>query len=350
MKRCKNVYPKVTDFRNLLVAAQKAQKGKRKETPTARFNIRIEQEIIKIQQELETQTYIPGAYRSFYIREPKPRMISAAPYRDRVVHHALCNVISPLLEKQMINDTFANRKGKGTHKAILRYQFFAKKYKYVLKCDIAKFFPSIDHEILKEILRKKIGCKKTLALIDLIIDNSNPQEERNVYFEGDDLFTPFERKRGLPIGNLTSQLWGNFYLNDFDHFIKEKLRIKGYVRYVDDFAIFGNSKANLQQVKKEIALFLAKYRLELHAQKSYVYPVNEGLPFLGHRIFPYFRLLKKENVRRAKKRFRSMKKRYLQKRLTWAETANKIQSWLAHAKFSRTYHLRNKIIAYFWDE
>jgi retron-type reverse transcriptase len=348
MKKYNNLYDKITSFRNLLFAAQKAQKGKRFESATALFNFQLEKELFALQTELETETYLPDTYHAFYIYEPKPRMISAAPYRDRVVHHALCNIISPILEESMIYDSYANRKGKGTHAVIKRYQYFAKQYKYVLKCDIQKFFPSIDHEILKQQIRKKIICTKTLGLIDKIIDNSNLQEPADVYFEGDDLFTPFERRKGLPIGNLTSQLWGNYYLNELDKFMKETLKCKGYVRYVDDFAVFANEKAALHQILSKIAFFLKDFRLKLHPKKCHVYPLSEGVPFLGHRLFPHFRLLKKENVRRARKRLRKLAKNYHSGVHSWEEIYPRLQSWLAHAKFSCTFRLRNQIICEFW--
>ncbi len=164
-------------------------------------------------------------------------MISAAPYRDRVVHHGLCNIIVPIFERTFIHDSYANRCGFGTHRALRRFTEFARSSRYVLQCDIKKYFPSIDHEILKSLLRRKLKCQNTLWLLDKIIDNSNDQNSPIDYFPGDDLLTPIQRRRGLPIGNLTSQFFRNVYLNGFDHFIKEQLKVKKYIRYLDDFAI-----------------------------------------------------------------------------------------------------------------
>ncbi|MCB9289345.1 MAG: RNA-dependent DNA polymerase [Lewinellaceae bacterium] len=247
MKTYNNLFAQITAFNNLLLAAQNAQKGKKNQSNVARFNLRLEEELFALQRELQEKSYRPGPYRSFMIHDPKERMISAAPYRDRVVHHALCNITAPIFERTFIHDSYANRAGKGTHAAIIRYQHYARKYPYVLKCDIRKFFPSIDHELLKLELRWKITCPDTLWLMDLIIDNSNPQESHLAYFPGDTLFTPHERQRGLPIGNLTSQWWGNIYLNRFDHFIKETLQAPGYIRYVDDFVLFAREKATQQE-------------------------------------------------------------------------------------------------------
>ncbi len=182
--------------------------------------------------------------------EPKPRKISAAPYRDRVVHHALCNVIVPIFERTFIADSYANRLGFGTHRALKRFTQFARSSRYILQCDIRKYFPSIDHEILKRLLRRKIKCADTLWLIDTIIDNSNEQEPVIEYFPGDGLLTPIERRRGLPIGNLTSQFFANIYLNGLDHFVKEQLRASKYLRYVDDFALFADDRNFLSDVTR----------------------------------------------------------------------------------------------------
>lgn len=226
MKRHGNLWHEIIDADNLFLAAHKAAKGKRFQDNVLKFNAKLGDNIVKIRRELESQKYRPGSYRTFQIFEPKQRMISAAPFRDRVVHHALCNVIQPIFEKTFIFDSYANRKDFGTHKALRRFTDFARSSKYVLQCDIEKYFPSIDHTHLKNLIRRKIKCAETLWLIDKIIDNSNEQLERNIYFSGDDLFTPFERKRGLPIGNLTSQFFANVYLNHLDHFVKEKLGVK----------------------------------------------------------------------------------------------------------------------------
>jgi len=236
MKTYKNLYETIFSFDNLSLAARKAQRGKRFKENVAQFNMNLEKELLNLLGELQQQNYQPGEYRSFFIYEPKKRMISAAPYRDRVVHHALMNVIGSIFEKSFIFDSYANQIGKGTHRAVQRFQTYLRRYRYVLKCDIKKYFPSIDHEILKQKIRRKIADQKTLWLIDTIIDNSNPQVPVIDYFPGDDLLTPIERRRGLPIGNLTSQFFANVYLNDFDHFVKEQLRCQAYVRYVDDCA------------------------------------------------------------------------------------------------------------------
>ncbi len=343
MKTHKNLWNKIAHFQNLLMAARKAQRGKRLQPNVARFNIDLEHQLCRMLHELETDSYRPGAYRSFHILDPKPRMISAAPYRDRVLHHALCNVTAPILESSMIDDTYANRTRKGTHAAVDRFRQYCRRYPYVLQCDIKKFFPSIDHEVLKREIRRKIGCRRTLALIDLIIDNSNPQEAHLAYFPGDDLFTPAQRRRGLPIGNLTSQLWGNYYLNRLDHFVKEKLQRRAYIRYVDDFVIFGHDKAELQEIKTQIEVFLQDFRLLLHDRKSRIYRTADGVTFLGYRIFPGFTLLPSANVRRFRKRTRRNIKRYWKGVMNFRDFFSSLRGWEGHALRADTWRLRLKL-------
>lgn len=343
MKTFKNLYPQVYAFNNLLLAARKARLGKRKQYNVARFNFFLEQNLLQLQKELNEKTYTPGRYDTFTIFEPKKRMISAAPYRDRVVHHALCNVIEPLIERTFIADSYANRKGKGTHRALDRYKTFAKRNRYVLKCDIKDYFPSIDHELLKGFIQRKIACENTLWLIDRIIANSNPQKAVYHVFPGDDLFTNDERRKGLPIGNLTSQFFANVYLNPLDHFIKEQLQCKYYIRYVDDFVVFGGDKRKLYEILHEIKSYLQQLRLKVHDNKSRVFPVNTGIPFLGHVMFPDYSLLKGDNVKRQKKRIGRRMELLKNGKMRLEQFSQGMKSWGAHARYSRTYHLRNHI-------
>jgi retron-type reverse transcriptase len=343
MKRVGNLWSNIIDFDNLLFASCKAQKGKRFQENVLRFNYDLEAELFDIRDELMEKTYQPGEYKTFEIYEPKKRMISAAPYRDRVVHNALCNVIEPIFEKSFIYDSYANRKEKGTHKALDRFIKYFRSSQYVLKCDIVKYFPSIDHEILKNLLRRKIKCKDTLWLINLIIDNSNPQIPANEYFEGDDLFTPFERKKGLPIGNLTSQFFANIYLNQLDHFIKDELGIKKYVRYVDDFAIFSHDKHFLKKLRQKIEMKLEKYRLRIHPVKSRITRVKYGENFLGFRIFPNKIRVKSDNLRRARRRMKDLQDDYKNGLKGMDEIGQSIQSWVSHLNYGDTYRLRKDI-------
>ena len=268
MKRHGDLWAKIIGFENLLVASHKAQRSKRFRPNVLEFNYDREDQLLRLKQELQSQTYQPGEYYTFEIVEPKQRLISAAPYRDRVVHHALCNVIVPLIEPSFIYDCYANRVGKGTHRALQRFTHYARTHRYVLQCDIQKYFSSIDHQILKTLIRRKIKCQETLWLIDTILDNSNEQPPAVFHFPGDDILTPLNRRRGLPIGNLTSQFWANLYLSGFDHAVQETLPCSGYLRYVDDFALFSDDWHSLQSAKTAIEEYLVHLRLKIHPVKS----------------------------------------------------------------------------------
>lgn len=326
---------------NFLLAAKRAKQGKKYQPNVARFEFNLEREIFRLQHELATHTYQPGPYRAFRITDPKERLISAAPYRDRVVHHALCNVIAPIFERTFIHDSYANREGKGTHRAIECYQHYARQYPYVLKCDIRKFFPSIDHDILKQEIRRKIACPDTLWLCDLILDNSNAQEEHVVYFPGDDLFAPYMRRRGLPIGNLTSQFWANVYLNRFDHFVKTELRSPGYIRYVDDFVLFAPDKALLHDWKAQVEHGLCRLRILPHPTKTHIHRVADGVPFLGFRVFPYHRYVKKGNAHRAERHIHKQVR--LRRRLSPERLEAGLNSWLGHVRFGQCRRLENRV-------
>lgn len=333
MKTYRNLFDKIVSFENLLSAAHNAARGKREKTCVMSFFFKLEENLFQLQDKLASGSYRTANYHTFHIYEPKSRLISAAPFRDRVVHHALMNIIDPLLERSFIFDSYANRKEKGTHKAIHRYQQFLRKYEFVLKCDIKRYFPSIDFAVLKKLIRERIACKETLRLIDRIIDGSNPQEQVFDYFPGDTLFTPFERRKGLPLGNLTSQLFANYYLNPMDHFVKEVLKCKAYLRYVDDFALFAPSKMELWEWKKEISVFLEPFRLKLHPRRCHIYPSLQGNPFLGQLVFRTHRRLVSKNVRKFKKRKRKWDK-YPPKNIQ-----QRLASWVGHAGQANTHSL-----------
>ncbi|TAN41080.1 MAG: RNA-dependent DNA polymerase [Nitrospirae bacterium] len=344
MKRHGNLFSKIASFETLYAASRKARKGKRLKDSVMAFEKNIEVELFRLKEELIAGRYRPGTYNEFTIYERKPRKISAAPYRDRVVHHALCNIIEPIFDKTFISESYACRKGKGTHSALDRFTAFCRKNKYVLKTDIRKYFASIDHEILFEKIAKKIKCRDTLWLVKLIIDNSNRQEPVNDYFEGDSLFEPVDRRKGIPIGNLTSQLFANIYLNALDHFIKEVLGCRCYIRYVDDITVFGNDKKRLWEIKAGIEKFLIKDRLKLHPKKTVVIPASAGVDHLGYRIFQTHRRLRKDTSLRFAGRLRNLRRLFGQRVITFAKMNASVQSWLGHAKHADTYGLRIKIL------
>jgi RNA-directed DNA polymerase len=227
-----------------------------------------------------------------------------------VVHHVLCAVIGPLFERGFIGNTFANRAGKGTHRAIGAYEGYRDRHACVLRCDLFRYFPSIDHAILKAEFRRRIACASTLALIDAIVDGSNAQEPVELHFPGDDLFEPQRRRRGLPIGNLTSQFFANLYLDGFDHFVSEVLRAP-YVRYVDDFALFHNDAAVLAQWRARIGRYLEGRRVKLHPRKTAILATAQPSAFLGFVLLPGGgRRLPEDNVARFRNRLRGLRDRW----------------------------------------
>lgn len=349
MKTYKRLYAKIVDWDNLLPAYRKASRGKLKKDSVAVFRLHLEEELLKLQQELATEKYRPGPYRSFLIHDPKERMISAAPFRDRVVHHALCNVIEPIFERTFIHDSYANRKGKGTHRAIERFQHYARRYPYVLKSDIRKFFPSLDHAILKQEIRWKIACPQTLTLIDTIIDGSNEQEPHVHYFPGDDLFAPYHRRRGLPIGNLTSQFWANVYMNRFDHFVKQRLRLP-YIRYVDDFVAFARSPAELLEAKQAMQAYLDALRLLMHPHKTHVYRVDKGVPFLGFTVYPTKRRVQKDKTKRYRRFLRKKLHLRAKGQLSPQQMEDGLNSWLGHVRFGHSRYLESRTFNYLRGE
>ena len=265
MKRTGNLWPSITSFANLSAAATTAGAGKRRRPDVAAFNLNLEWELLALQRELISRTYRPGPYRTFMIEDPKPRRhISAAPFRDRVVHHALTRVVEPVFEKRFSNCSFACRKGFGTHQPS-HGRKKGRAFIIVLKCDIRKYFASIDHEILKGYLARALKCKPTLDLAGKIIDGSNEQETAIAYYPGDDLFS-LKQQRGLPLGNQTSQFLANVYLDPLDQFMVRELKPRIYARYVDDFVLFDNSKDRLREIFQRDPSICVTLRLDLHPE------------------------------------------------------------------------------------
>jgi len=343
MKRIGNLYPQICSFENVLLAAKKAQRCKRYRDDVLAFNHELEVDLARIQEELAAKTYAFGPYKTFVIYEPKRRLISAAPYRDRVVHHALCNVIEPIFDACFIDSCYANRHGKGTHKALDHFRGLARRYHYCLHADIEKYFPSMDHAVLKEKIRRKIKCRDTLGLIDVIIDHSNEQEPVGQYFEGDELLTPCLRRHGLPIGNLTSQLWANVYLDGLDHAMTAVFGGRRYLRYVDDIAVFSDSLEELEEARARLAGLLAPLRLRLHPVKTAISEVRHGVNFLGFRFFPDRIRLRQENLRRARTRMNAMRAAYRRGSVTWKDVRNSLESWNAHVAYGDTWRLREHV-------
>lgn len=292
-----------------------------------------------MQRELRDQEYKPKPLETFIIRDPKTRKISKSDFRDRIVHHALCNIIEPLIEKRFIYDSFANRKGKGTHSAIKRFEEFKRKASknntrtcYALKADIRHYFESVDHDILLKVLSGYIPDEQTLRLVKAILDNHK---------------TAIAGK-GMPLGNLTSQFFANVYLNELDQYVKHHLKARYYVRYVDDFVILSDKKEELQAYEKEIAIFLREgLSLELHPEKTKIVNTSEGVGFLGFRIFPHHKLLRKKNMGRFQKKLRLYHQRYLDSDINRDTIISSLQGWLAYSAQANTYKYRRHIVRQF---
>ena len=343
MKRTGGLWNSVTAFENLHRAAYKVLRGKRGQVQAGDFFYDIEGNLLCLQSDLVGRSYRPGQYRTFWISDPKPRLISAAPFRDRVVHHALVNIIEPVFECRFIEHSYACRTGKGTHRALRQFTRWARTSRYVLKMDIHKFFPSVDHIIVKEAIERCIKDPAVLSLCNLIVDSSNEQEHVVQYFPGDTLLTPVERRRGIPIGDLTSQFFANIYLDGLDHFVKERLRVSRYLRYVDDFCCFHDDKEFLRYVRKEVVQYLATIRLKLNEGKSRMRQLKEGIEFLGFVVFPERTRLNQRGVRRQRTRMKLLQHAYACGEISWEQVHASLQAWNAHANHGDTWRLRDDI-------
>ena len=266
----------------------------------------------------------------------------------------MCNIIEPLLSKDFIYDSFANQTGKGTHKAIKRFKHFIRKMYtesnivrggqsklfevgsagYALKADIRHYFDTIDHEVLLQIITRKIKDKHVILLIKIILENHKSD------IPG----------KGMPIGNLTSQFFANVYLNELDWFVKHTLKVKYYIRYVDDFVILHRDKQILEEWKEQIDIFMkSTLRVNLHPEKTSIIPLGKGITFLGFRVFHNSILLKKSNVRRIWRRLGKLKQKYDKGGMSMEEARCSLEGWLAYAEFANTYNLRSKVLLRFYE-
>lgn len=332
MRRYGQLWAELISWDNLLKAARKARRGKRDRPAVQRFEFELERELLALQTELNTGTYRPGRFTTHWITRPKPRLISAAPYRDRVVHHALMNILEPILERHFHPHSYACRKDKGTHAAADRLQGLFRRYRYFAQFDIRKYFPSIDHEILKGAFRRLVKDAQVLTLMEAVVDGSNPQEAVCEYFGGDDLFSPMMRPHGLPIGNLTSQWFANWYLTPLDHFVTSRLGLGGYVRYCDDFVVCHDDRRSLVAAAGEIRRFLAGLRLRIHEAKLSTRPARAGTTFVGFRLWSDHRLVRKANVREFRRRVRWMRQAYADGLIQWEDIKPRLDSWIGHAR------------------
>jgi len=329
-------YQKIYDYKNLLLAWQNAKKGKTKRRYVKRFQRNLMANLLKLQRELITQTYQHCELKTFILRDPKTRKISKSAFRDRVVHHALCLHIVPIFEKGFIYDSHANQIGKGTLKAIARFDKFKRKVSknntrecYVLKADIKHYFEEIDHKILIEIIRRKIKDEKVIWLVERILSANG-------------------RTKGMPLGNLTSQFFANVYLNELDYFVKHKLKAKYYIRYVDDFVILHESKERLEEWKISINYFLKeKLKIELHPSKSNVLRLNSGINFLGFRVFYNHKLIRKSNLENFERKFNNLRILFDEGIIGREKALELLEGWLAYCSHANTFKYRKHLIRNF---
>ena len=349
------MFSQITEWPNLWLAYQQAARGKRRKLSAAAFEHQLADHIAQLQHDLRTLRYRPGPYRHFVIHEPKRRKISAAPFRDRVVHHALCNLIEPIFERRFIDNSFANRVSAGTHRALAQLQSYARRYRYVLRLDVVEHFPSLDHAVLRDTLTPTLSrhagadAADVLWLIDQILASGEgvlADEYTPVWFSGDNLFA-INRPRGLPIGNLTSQFWSNVYMNPIDWFAtgdaSGDLGCAAYLRYVDDMALFSDSKRTLYAHKQALIGRLAEARLTIHESEAQVLPTHLGIPWLGWVIYPTHRLLKRRNAVKFTRRFAQLLDLYRAGQIPYAELDASVQGWIAHVDFGDTWGLREHI-------
>lgn len=272
--------------------------GKKKRKDVAEFSLNFLDNILSLHTELEEKTYRHGGYQAFKINDPKPRDIHKASVRDRLVHHTIYRILYPYFDRKFIFDSYSCRVNKGTHRAIYRFRHFGRivsknhtRTCWVLKCDIRKFFANIDHKILKNFLRKNIADENASWLLAQVINSFQTKGKSAV---------------GLPLGNLTSQLLVNIYMNEMDHYIKRELKIKFYIRYVDDFVILHEDKARLERIIPEISRFLeTKLKLSLHPDKVFIKTLASGIDFLGWVNFSKHRTLRTSTKKRMIKKLRN---------------------------------------------
>ncbi len=341
-----HLWPPLVSWENLLTAYHRCRRRKRYNAAAAAFDFDHESALLAIQRELCEGTYRPGAYRHFHITDPKPRKISAAPFRDRVVHHALVQILEPIFERSFVYDSYACRVGKGTHRAIRRARGYLRSHAYVLETDIVRFFPSVDHAVLMTAVARRIADARVLDLIRVILASGGEEHSEKAevgFFPGDDLFA-MARPRGLPIGNLTSQFFANVLLDRIDHFIKETLRVPGYVRYADDFVLFGNDKKDLWHWHDAMAHELAELRLRLHPHKTHVRPSAKGVTFLGWQISADGMRLSQQSVRRFSRRLRRLAWQRKRGEISVEEVRSSVRAWLAHAAHGNSLGIARRLL------
>jgi hypothetical protein len=320
MRRHNNLFSKIVDIDNLILAYKKARKGKTKKSFVIRFDKNAEARIKNIQEMLINNSFKTSNYHTKWVYEPKKRLIYVLPFSpDRIVQHAIMNIVEPIWDKLLISDSYACRIGKGMHKGSKRCMEFVRKYKYCLKCDISKFYPSINHDTLFNIIQHKVKCSRTLQLFKEIIYS-------------------IPGGKNVPIGNYTSQWFGNLYLNELDQYLKHVWKVKPYIRYCDDFVSFSDSKVFLNELATAIKEF-CRDKLQLTLSKCDLFLVTQGVDFLGYRHFPKYILLRKSTAKRVQKRLAKLPTLLEQGKITLESYVSSIASTKGWLRWSNSHNL-----------
>lgn len=320
MRRHNNLFTKIVEIDNLTLAYKKARKGKTKKSFVIRFDKHAEDRIKGIRDMLINDTFKTSPYHTKWVYEPKKRLIYVLPFSpDRIVQHAIMNIAEPIWDKLLISDSYACRVGKGMHKGSKRCMEFVRKYKYCLKCDISKFYPSINHDTLFNIIQRKIKCPRTLELFKEIIYS-------------------IPGGNNVPIGNYTSQWFGNLYLNELDQHLKHVWKVKPYIRYCDDFVSFSDSKGFLNELAVAIKEF-CQDKLQLTLSKCDLFPVTQGVDFLGYRHFPKYLLLRKSTAKRVRKRIARLPKLLERGKISLESYVSSIASTKGWLRWSNSHNL-----------
>lgn len=305
-------------WENLQAAAREARRRKRRRPDVAAFEARREENLAELREELLSGTYRPGPYREFRLRDPKPRVIAAPAYRDRVVHHALMRVVGPIWERRFIDHNYACREGKGLHRAAEACRRYARRYPWALRIDVRRFYESVDHKILKGIFRRDFGTSRIVDVLGRVVDSYAP---------------------GIPIGSLTSQWFALRVLDPVDHYVQDFLRVP-MVRYMDDMYCFGAGKAALRRVRRDIHERLRRLGLKAHPKKQQLMRVDRGVPFVGFRIFPDHIRVRGRSKVRALVRLRVWSRESRARQVDPDARRSAVSSWFGHWGWADTYYLR----------
>ena len=330
------LYSTIISRENLFIAWREFQRGKKNKKDVLEFTLEYEERLLALHQSLVDFSYVHGKYHAFMVCDPKQRNIHKAPVCDRVLHHAIHRILMLIFDQSFIFDSYSSRKNKGVHVARKRFEAFAWKLSqnntktvWVLKCDIRKFFDSVSHRKLLELLARKIHCKRTLNLLEKIITS----------YRG-------EQGRGIPLGNLTSQLFSNVYMDPFDQFMKRELRIKYYIRYSDDFVVLSRDKKFIENLIPKIREFIEKKLfLQLHPAKIEISKWHQGVDFLGAIIFPNFQVLRTKTRRRTIKKIKKGIALYKRGEITHDQLHSVVYSYFGILYHVNSYWFQRKILS-----